>query len=265
MSYNNDNRYSRQELVYGQDSNKSLKNNIVMIIGCNPLGAEIGKNLVLSGISIILLDNQVINKEDILNSYFFNDNDLGKVRSEILYNKLQKLNPSLKISYISNFIESDKVINDEEYIISQILENKPNIVIVADKSYEEIGRYNVECRKIKSKVIASQVMGVSGFVFNDFGTKFQIKDIDGENYSTFQIKSINDEGIVETLSNSVHNMIESDTNKVQLSNLIGENIEFLSEQIWDIEVLSKNKFKLINFQAPKENFSLDNGIGIKFL
>ncbi|OAF67414.1 hypothetical protein A3Q56_04864 [Intoshia linei] len=70
--------------------------NIVVIIGLNPLGVDICKNLVLAGIETInVYDDKVVTESDV-NTNFLVDTVEDKTLMESVASKLSELNPHVK-------------------------------------------------------------------------------------------------------------------------------------------------------------------------
>jgi hypothetical protein len=51
---------------------------------------------------------------------------------------------------------------------------------VTDLSFTELLKINDFCEKINAKMIACNVYGNIGYIFNDFLNYFEIEDVDGE-------------------------------------------------------------------------------------
>ena len=89
--------------VFGLETQKKLFESEVIIMNITPLMSELCKNLILSGAGICLFDdNSIINVKDSQNNFFFNINDSGKKKAEILKDKIKKFKESCRI-----FITSD--------------------------------------------------------------------------------------------------------------------------------------------------------------
>ena len=68
------------------------------------------------------------------------------------------------------------------------------------------------CRERNKKFIFTQLAGVFGRVFNDFGDKFEVLDKNGEELQDVIIRTITNEerGIVELLGNQKHKLEDGD-------------------------------------------------------
>lgn len=55
-------------------------------------------------------------------------------------------------------------------------------VVVLDSSFATLKKIDLRCRQTSTRLVAANVFGASGFVFNDFLAKFTVQDVDGETY-----------------------------------------------------------------------------------
>jgi hypothetical protein len=96
--------------VFGLETQKKLFESEVIIMNITPMMTELCKNLVLSGAGICLFDdNSKINENDSQNNFFFNVNDSGKKKAEILKSKIKTFKESCRINIIKEISEIDKL------------------------------------------------------------------------------------------------------------------------------------------------------------
>ena len=69
--------YDRHNFI-GNHSQNRLINSQVLIVGMSGCNSELGKNLVLSGANVTIIDEAFINDEDIDTNFFIGKADLGK-------------------------------------------------------------------------------------------------------------------------------------------------------------------------------------------
>ena len=92
--------------VFGLETQKKLFESEVIIMNITPMMTELCKNLVLSGAGICLFDdNSKINENDSQNNFFFNVNDSGKKKAEILKSKIKTFKESCRINIITDINE----------------------------------------------------------------------------------------------------------------------------------------------------------------
>lgn len=235
--------YDRQSRAWGEDSINKLQNSCVIIYGLDYIAVEVAKNLSLIGIkTIYLYDNNLVTQKNINNCFYYNEVDIGKIRSEVIQQKIKQLNPYININIL---IES----NFSEF---------PNAtIIVSNQSFEKCIDINNSCRQYDQKFILVKSSGLAGLVFVDFGDKFCVSDIDGENYKSFQIKSIEKQEenyLVTSIEN--HNLETNSLicfNQCQFKNF---NDNILDQKYRVKKIISINKF-LIELDVP--DFTFLNG------
>jgi len=87
-----------------------------------------------------------------------------------------------------------------------------DVIVLTEASYETIVAVNDYCRAKGKRFLSTDLHGVFGRVFNDYGDKFDVLDKNGEELQDVIIKSIsNDEhGIVELLPPTKHRFEDGD-------------------------------------------------------
>merc|ERR1711871_453362 len=75
-------RESRQLLVYGKEAMGRMANSKVLIIGMNGLGAEVAKNVILANMKAVTIsDDKVTTIEDLGSNFYLTDAHVGKSRA----------------------------------------------------------------------------------------------------------------------------------------------------------------------------------------
>lgn len=87
-----------------------------------------------------------------------------------------------------------------------------DVVILTETSFKTIIAVNNFCRKYGKKFISTDVYGVFGRIFNDFGDNFEVLDKNGEELPDCMIKniSIDENSVVELLPNNKHKLEDND-------------------------------------------------------
>uniref|UniRef100_U5EX24 SUMO-activating enzyme subunit 1 n=1 Tax=Corethrella appendiculata TaxID=1370023 RepID=U5EX24_9DIPT len=150
--------YDRQIRLWGLDSQKRLRAARILLCGVNGLGAEIAKNIILSGVkSVTLLDNKNVSEEDFCSQFFTPQSSIDKNRAEASYQRAQNLNPMVEVK-----------VDTEE------LSAKPNeyfhnfdVVCVTEAATSELVRINETCRAAGVKFFTSDLWGMFGYSFAD--------------------------------------------------------------------------------------------------
>ncbi|MBS1890192.1 MAG: ThiF family adenylyltransferase [Actinobacteria bacterium] len=160
------------------------------------LGAEIAKNLILTGFKrVVVCDNELVKLSDLASNFFLREHHVAKVtRAEAIRRELSSLNPAVDVQVTSN---SD---------ISFISRNFDCVVI---SDWYDLG-YLIElskaCRKAGTGFIYTGNLGLYGFGFVDFGDQRQVLDTDGETCKESFVTNISrdNEGWVEVHDYNPH-------------------------------------------------------------
>nr|ACO10317.1 SUMO-activating enzyme subunit 1 [Caligus rogercresseyi] len=150
--------YDRQIRLWGLESQKRLRSARILIIGMGGLGAEVSKNLVLAGVkSLTMMDSVGVGSSDASAQFLAPRDKMGNNRAEASKDRLQELNPMVKVSSESSSSE-DK---DGEYFRSF------DIVCASCLPPSEYIRINEACREMKVKFYCGDVTGFFGYCFAD--------------------------------------------------------------------------------------------------
>lgn len=180
--YIDEDLHSRQLAVYGRETMRQLLSSNVLVSGLGGLGAEVAKNLILAGVkSVKLHDERTVEMWDLSSNFLFTEDDIGKNRALASVGKLQELNTSVAVSTWTTKISKEK--------LSQF-----QAVVFTGLSLEKAIDFDDYCRMQKPPIafIKSDVHGLFGSVFCDFGPEFTVYDVNGEEPRT---------GIVASISN----------------------------------------------------------------
>jgi ubiquitin-like 1-activating enzyme E1 A len=75
-------QYDRQIRLWGQEAQKRMRDARVLIVGVSAIGAEVTKNVVLSGMNVTIYDDVLIQESDLAAQFFVSAEDIGQnVRS----------------------------------------------------------------------------------------------------------------------------------------------------------------------------------------
>lgn len=221
------------------------------------MGIEIAKNLVLSGCkSFTFHDTKLAASTDLSAQFFLNTGDLGKNRVEACLHRLQQLNfyVRCKAAPYKEIPLTEAELTAEPWNLNQY-----DVVILSEASFKTQIAVNNFCRKNGKKFISTDVHGVFGRVFNDFGNEFEVLDKNGEELQDCMIKSISigEKCLVELLPNNKHKFEDND--EVHFVGIEGmtllegktqpeENKEVksgsISETIWKVKVVSPYSFTI---------------------
>ena len=174
-----ENLYSRQIFTYGVETMKQIINLKILIIGLRGLGIEIAKNIILAGPKeVSISDKNICKINDLGSNFYINENDINKkTREESCINKLKSLNP-----YV--------IVNIHKGIFKEDIKRYNIIIITEIIKIEDLYEINLMCRKNNIKFIYTLNLGLTGFLFNDFGDEHNIYDFNGEKKLTYSILDI---------------------------------------------------------------------------
>ncbi|KAK8955955.1 Ubiquitin-activating enzyme E1 2 [Platanthera guangdongensis] len=175
--------HSRQLAVYGRETMRRLFASSVLVSGLQGLGVEIAKNLVLAGVkSISLHDEGNVELWDLASNFYFSEDDVGKNRAIACIHKLQELNNAVTISSITGALSQEHL-------------SKFQAVVFTDISLEKAIEFDDYCHNHQPPIafIKSEVRGLFGNVFCDFGPNFTVVDVDGEEPHAGIIASISND------------------------------------------------------------------------
>ncbi|MFS7945623.1 putative ubiquitin/SUMO-activating enzyme E1, THIF-type NAD/FAD binding, ubiquitin-activating enzyme [Helianthus anomalus] len=162
--------HSRQLAVYGRETMRRLFASNVLVSGMQGLGAEIAKNLILAGVkSVTLHDEGTVELWDLSSNFIFTVDEIGKNRALASLNKMQELNNSVVISTLTAELTTEQL-------------SEFQAVVFTDITLEKAIEFNNFCHRHEPPIafIKSEVRGLFGSVFCDFGPKFTVSDLDGE-------------------------------------------------------------------------------------
>ncbi|KAL9242583.1 hypothetical protein vseg_016569 [Gypsophila vaccaria] len=175
--------HSRQLAVYGRETMRRLFASNVLVSGLQGLGAEIAKNLVLAGVkSVTLHDEGVIELWDLSSNFIFSEDDVGKNRALVSLQKLQELNNAVAVSTLTTELTKEKLSEFQAVVFTNIS---------LDKAIE----FDEYCRNHQPPIafIKTEVRGLFGSIFCDFGPEFTVVDVDGNDPHTGIIASISND------------------------------------------------------------------------
>lgn len=135
-----------------------LRNSKVLISGLNGLGAEIAKNIILSGVkSVTFLDSKKVTKLDFASQFLIPSTGEGKFRADASLARAKALNPMVELIADTGNLH-DK---DEEFF------KKFDVLVITEASLDEQIRIDNISRTNSIKFFAADMWGMFGFSFAD--------------------------------------------------------------------------------------------------
>ncbi|KAM9361812.1 ubiquitin-like modifier-activating enzyme 1 [Symphorus nematophorus] len=160
--------YSRQLYVLGHDAMHRMGTANVLIAGMRGLGVEIAKNVILSGVkSVTVQDEGQTTWTDLSSQFFLKESHLGQNRATCSLQQLSDLNPRVRVSTHTGPLDDDLLLQFQ-------------VVVLTDSSLDDQRRFGELCHSQGIKFIVADTRGLCGQLFCDFGEEFEVLDRDGE-------------------------------------------------------------------------------------
>ena len=217
-----------------QGQERLLKSNIV-VIGCGGLGSASLRYLASIGIgNITIIDNDVVSISNLPRQVLYEYNDIGKSKVDIVKERLERINPDIKIKSINQRLDDN---NAKELLKGY------NIVLDCTDNFETKFLINDICLKLNIPFVISGVRDYQGQVTTCIPNK--TKDFK----SLFSVLPINiddkykkeDQGIFPLSVAVVGNIAGSEVIKYLLN--IGE---LLLDKLLLIDLLN-NHFQIVKY------------------
>lgn len=199
--------YSRQLYVLGHDAMKKMAKSSVLVVGCDGLGVEIAKNIVLAGVkSVQLYDPSPCCSADMSANFYISESDvMSKTpRADAVVSHLVGLNPYVSVSLFDGQL-------DLRAVTATALESFA-VVVMANQTLSACLAVDSVCHNSDIKFICASALGVFGSVFCDFGPAFVVNDSNGEQPRAVMISAITKESppVVTCLDEQRHDLESGD-------------------------------------------------------
>ncbi|XP_074529752.1 ubiquitin-like modifier-activating enzyme 1 [Halichoeres trimaculatus] len=201
--------YSRQLYVLGHEAMHRMGTANVLIAGMRGLGVEIAKNVILSGVkSVTVQDKGPTVWGDLSSQFFLKESHLGQNRATCSLQQLSALNPHVSVSAHTGPLDENLLLQFQ-------------VVVLTESSLEDQKKFGELCHSNGIKFIVADTKGLCGQLFCDFGEEFEVLDQDGEAPISAMIQSItkSDPGVVLCTDDTKHGL--SDGSKVTFSEVQG--------------------------------------------
>ena len=184
-------RIDRQKAAFGGDTISRLKDLNVLIVGCQGVGVETAKNLILSNIGgCLVYDKAVCQIADRGTNFYITDEHIaeGKTRAEASIDELRTLNPFCRVD-----VCQEDTLSDEFLTSSNILNTHRGLAAVVVTSLlpkADLFRINETCRANHIAFLLATNHGVTCSLFSDFGPAHEIQDATGEPTQTLAVANL---------------------------------------------------------------------------
>jgi len=166
--------YDRQLRVWGVSTQLKIAKAKVLVIGASPNNLECAKNIVLAGVSkVVLCEGRTTEKEERINFLVSLEDSAKKLSvAEAAAKSLQEMNPFGEVSAAENF-----KIEDFEDKASEILgvNNNYDVVICCGRRVRAntVKQLNELCRERKIAFFLTECSSHHGYFFSDLGHAFE--------------------------------------------------------------------------------------------
>jgi len=155
----------RTELLIGKENLQKLKDAHILVVGLGGVGAYAAENLCRAGIGeLTIVDGDTLHPSNKNRQLIALKSTMGKSKAQILNDRLQDINPELKINIIPSFVKDNQMIDilnkPYDYVVDAIDTLSPKVYLI------------YHARKKGLKVVSS--LGSGGRMDP---TKVTIKDI----------------------------------------------------------------------------------------
>ncbi|XP_078104826.1 ubiquitin-like modifier-activating enzyme 1 [Sander vitreus] len=201
--------YSRQLYVLGHEAMHRMGTVNVLIAGMRGLGVEIAKNVILSGVkSVTVQDECQAVWTDLSSQFFLKESHLGQNRATCSLQQLSALNPHVCVLAHPGPLDEDLILQFQ-------------VVVLTDSSLDDQKCFGELCHSHGIKFIVADTKGLCGQLFCDFGEEFEVLDQDGEMPASAMIQSVSkaSPGVVFCTDDRKHGF--SDGSKVFFSQVQG--------------------------------------------
>lgn len=231
--------YSRQLYVLGHDAMHRMGTASVLIAGVRGLGVEIAKNVILSGVeSVTIQDEGQTEWSDLSSQFFLKESHVGQNRATCSLQQLSDLNPRVRVSAHTG-------------PLNEALLQKFQVMVLTDSSLDDQKRFGELCHSQGIKFIVADTKGLCGQLFCDFGDEFEVLDSDGETPVSAMIQGISKDnpGVVLCTDDQIPRF--SDGSKVSFSEVQGMT-ELNSMEPVEIRVCGPYSFSICDTSAFSE-------------
>ena len=235
------NRYSRQIVLknVGLSGQKKISSSKVFIVGAGGLGSPIVDLLCRAGVGEIgIIDYDKVSLSNLNRQTLFNSNDINKYKVKVLKQKLNKINPLVKINIFNKKIDKKNI----NYFIS-----KYQIIVDASDNFETKFLLNKKSIEFKKKLIVGAISRFDGhvFVFDFKNNKSACLQCFYQEKPSDEVLNCDQEGILGTSANVVGSLQANEILKIIIGtkNILENSILILNTLNLKMRIVKFNKIK----------------------
>lgn len=132
--------FLRQNIIFGADSLKKLKNSRVAVFGVGGVGGYVCEALARSGVGKLdIVDNDTVSVSNINRQIIALNSTIGKYKVDVAKERLLDINPDIDIKTYKSFFlkgnENEFPFEEYDYIVDAIdtVSGKLQLAVIADK------------------------------------------------------------------------------------------------------------------------------------
>jgi len=235
------NRYSRQIVLknIGLSGQKKISSSKVFIVGAGGLGSPIVDLLCRAGVGEIgIIDHDKVSLSNLNRQTLFNSNDINKYKVKVLKQKLNKINPLVKINIFNKKIDKKNI----NYFIS-----KYQIIVDASDNFETKFLLNKKSIEFKKKLIVGAISRFDGhvFVFDFKNNKSACLQCFYQEKPSDEVLNCDQEGILGTSANVVGSLQANEILKIIIGtkNILENSILILNTLNLKMRIVKFKKLK----------------------
>lgn len=122
--------WARHLLVWGPEGQSRIRSSSILLAGAGAIGNEVAKNLAMLGVGrILLVDRDTVEMSNVSRMVFFEQNDLGRNKAEVLAKNIHRKYPfvetlafrgDLESMPLKFYLDSDVIVCGLDNVISRI-------------------------------------------------------------------------------------------------------------------------------------------------
>lgn len=154
--------YDRQIRLWGLAAQNKMRKAHILVHNLQGIATEVTKNIVLSGIGTLsIVDSDEITGTDLSSGFFYREEEVGQLRVEKAKERIQALNPLVKIQTFT----SNDLLRDTD----RLRELHVDVIVTTSGTREDLVDLNARARSVGAKFYAAQTQGLDGWWFSDLG------------------------------------------------------------------------------------------------
>jgi ubiquitin-like 1-activating enzyme E1 A len=180
-------RYDRQIRVWGAEAQMRIQNSRILMLGFSGMMPEVGKNLVLAGMNVVVSDTRIVGPDNLMSNFLLRDEDCGSAVDVASLPKLQQLNSFSNIETLRSTTFTAQTLSQYSLVLLDNTYVKQLGYSVTFTELTILAELNDACRAAKVPFFYCSTVGDVGLFVGDLGEKYTYIATDGNgNKNEFQ-------------------------------------------------------------------------------